>query len=61
MTPTLLPWDSQVWKASVPSSTATEVTQGDRLQLKLPSVAVRLASQVKAMGTTFADTFCQAT
>ena len=61
MAPMPLPWDARLWKASLPSSTATEVSQGHRLQLKLPSVAVRLARQEEAMVASSAGAFCPAT
>lgn len=53
-----LPWDACQWKASLPSSTVTVVSQGHRLQLQLPSIAVRLASQEKAIVAECAEAFC---
>lgn len=48
-------------KASLPSSTATGASQEDKLQLKLPSVAVRLASQEQTIVGKSDEAFSQST
>lgn len=50
-----------LWKASLPSSMAAGVSQEDKLQLRLPSVAVRLARQEQTIVGNCDEAFCQST